>query len=760
MSIDSARVGLASAPSCEALALLDDRQEWSAFSRLVSVGDDVWESNLLIEGMHCAACALTIEEALRKVPGVLSAQVGSASHRASIIWSAHQVRPSTWLQSVRAMGYRPVPANDVFEGERRRQETRQALWRWAVAGFCMMQVMMYAYPAYTAQPGDLTGEMEHLLRWASWLLSLPVMFFSCGPFFRNAWRDLIGFRISMDLPVAIGIAITFVVSTLGTFEPNGIFGKEVFFDSLTMFVFFLLTGRWLELRLRDRTAGAIDALLNRLPDSVERANELGQFERIASRRVVAGDLLRVHAGEAFVADGIIESGETLVDEAMLTGESTPLHRGPGGGVLSGSHNLSGTVLVRATAVGGATRFAQIVSLMNSAASSKPRSVMVVDRLAKPFLLAVMAAAALACAWWWPVDPGHALMVAVAVLIVTCPCALSLATPAALLAAAGALARQGVLVRNLQALDSLSSVTDAVFDKTGTLTHDNMRVGEVHTRSGFSVSQAIGMAAALAAHSLHPISKAVCRLATPETETWHASQVTEIPGKGIWGAVTQGTEHAAATRALRLGSAAFCEVPDQGGNSLCTYLRDASGWLARFDLTEELRVQAKTMVQTLQSRGLQVHLVSGDAGPSVAQIAALVGIDQVKAHCAPDEKLAYLRQLQSTGRQVLMAGDGLNDGPVLAGANVSFALGHAAALAQAKADFVILGDQIGAVGVAHGLAQRMRAVIGQNLGWALAYNAACVPLAVFGYLPAWLAGLGMAASSLLVVLNALRLSRIQ
>lgn len=760
MSIDSARVGLASAPSCEALALLDDRQEWSAFSRLVSVGDDVWESNLHIEGMHCAACALTIEEALRKVPGVLSAQVGSASHRANIIWSAHQVRPSTWLQSVLAMGYRPVPANDVFEGARRRHETRQALWRWAVAGFCMMQVMMYAYPAYTAQPGDLTGEMEHLLRWASWLLSLPVMFFSCGPFFRNAWRDLIGFRISMDLPVAIGIAITFVVSTMGTFEPDGIFGKEVFFDSLTMFVFFLLTGRWLELRLRDQTAGAIDALLNRLPDSVERANELGQFERIAARRVVAGDLLRVYAGEAFVADGIIESGETLVDEAMLTGESTPLHRGPGGGVLSGSHNLSGTVLVRATEVGGATRFAQIVSLMNSAASSKPRSVMVVDRLAKPFLLAVMAAAALACAWWWSVDPGHALMVAVAVLIVTCPCALSLATPAALLAAAGALARQGVLVRNLQALDSLSSVTDVVFDKTGTLTHDSMRIVEVHTRSGVSVAQAIGMAAALAAHSLHPVSKAVCRLATPEAETWHASQVTEVPGKGIWGDVTQGTGHTATTRALRLGSAAFCEVPDQEGTSLCTYLRDASGWLARFDLTEELRAQAKTMVQTLQSRGLQVHLVSGDGGPSVARIAAMVGVDQVKAQCAPDEKLAYLRQLQGTGRQVLMAGDGLNDGPVLAGANVSFALGHAAALAQAKADFVILGDQIGAVGVAHGLAQRMRAVIGQNLGWALAYNAACVPLAVFGYLPAWLAGLGMAASSLLVVLNALRLSRIQ
>lgn len=759
MSIESARVGAASTLSCEALALLDDLQEWSAFSRLVSGEDDVWESNILIEGMHCAACALTLEDALRAVPGVVSAQVGAASHRASVIWSARQVRPSTWMQAVRSAGYQPVPANDVFEGERRRQETRQALWRWAVAGFCMMQVMMYAYPAYTAQPGDLTGEMEHLLRWASWLLSVPVLFFSCGPFFRNAWRDLVGLRVSMDLPVAIGIVITFVVSTLGTFEPDGVFGKEVYFDSLTMFVFFLLTGRWLELRLRDRTAGAIDALLNRLPDSVERANESGHFERIAARRVGAGDLLRVHAGEAFVADGTIEVGETLVDEALLTGESTPMARSSGGVVLSGSHNLGGTVHVRVTAVGNETRFAQIVALMNSAASSKPRSVLVVDRLAKPFLLAVMGAAALACAWWWSVDPGHALMVAVAVLVVTCPCALSLATPAALLAAAGALARQGVLVRNLQALDSLSSVSAVVFDKTGTLTLDKMRVGAVHTRSGVTTEQVIGMAAALASHSRHPVSNALCGFVDPATQDWQCAIASEIAGKGIWGSVTRGTEGGSETHAVRLGSASFCEVPDQGGDSLCTYLSDENGWLARFDFVEELRPQATEAVQTLRSRGLQVHVVSGDVERSVARIASEVGIDRFKSQCTPDNKLAYLRQLQNAGHQVVMVGDGLNDGPILAGANVSFALGHASALAQAKADFVIMGDHVGAVGIAHGLALRMRAVIGQNLGWALAYNAACIPLAVLGYLPAWLAGLGMAASSLVVVLNALRLSRI-
>lgn len=327
-----ARVGV-SAPltplaphSADALHLLDDPQEWSAFSRPSTHVPEGWESSVVIEGMHCAACAVTLEEAIAAVPGVQEVQVSAGSHRARVVWSAARVQPSAWMQAIQACGYRALPANDIFASERRRLETRKALWRWAVAGLCMMQVMMYAYPAYTARPGDLTLEMEQLLRWASWVLSLPVMLFSCGPFFGNALRDLRRGSISMDLPVALGIAITFLVSSVGTFEPTGVFGREVYFDSLTMFVFFLLTGRWLELRLRDRTAGALEALMNRLPDSLERLNGQGVFERVATRRLAVGDLVRVHPGEAFAADGVVEQGETLVDEALLTGESHALPR--------------------------------------------------------------------------------------------------------------------------------------------------------------------------------------------------------------------------------------------------------------------------------------------------------------------------------------------------------------------------------------------------------------------------------------------------
>lgn len=751
--------------SPETLRLLDDPQEWAAFSRPSASAQQCWESNVLIEGMHCAACSFTVEDALSAVPGVLHVQVNAATHRAKVVWSAAQVQPSGWMQAVQLRGYRALPANDVFASEQRRTETRKALWRWLVAGLCMMQVMMYAYPAYTAQPGDLTAEMEQLLRWASWVLSLPVMLFSCGPFFSNAWRDLRHGSVSMDLPVALGIAITFAVSTAGTFEPQGTFGHEVYFDSLTMFVFFLLTGRWLELRLRDRTAGSLEVLMNRLPESVERRNAQGSFERVAARRLAVGDVVRVHPGEAFAADGLVEQGDTLVDEALLTGESQALRRAVGDAVVAGSHNLSSTVQVRVQALGQDTRFGQIVALMQSASVSKPRAAQLADRLAKPFLIAVLLAAGMACLYWWPSDPERALMVAVAVLVVTCPCALSLATPAAMLAAAGNLARSGVLVRNLQAMEALAQTDTVVFDKTGTLTRELLSLGAVSTRHGVSPAQAVHMAAALAQHSLHPASKSILAATTQEQYSgpaWVCEGVTESAGLGVEGAALQSDAEQGSTKgavALRLGSAVFCGVTVQEPvTTPRVYLSDAQGWLASFELLEALREDASSAVAALQGAGVQVHLYSGDGNASVQHVAQQLGIDSYRSACTPADKLSALQTLQAQGRKVLMVGDGLNDGPVLAGAHTSFAFGNAVQLTQAQSDFVVMGSQLQPVVHAVLLSRQTMKVVRQNLWWALLYNASCVPLAVMGWLPAWLAGLGMASSSLAVVANALRLSR--
>jgi Cu2+-exporting ATPase len=450
-----------------------------------------------------------------------------------------------------------------------------------------------------------------------------------------------------------------------------------------------------------------------------------------------------------------------VDEALLTGESRPLARRVGAKVLSGSHNLSSTVEIRVEQVGEATRFAQIVALMESASATKPQGAILADRLAKPFLIGVLLAAAGACAWWWGRDPGHALIVAVAVLVVTCPCALSLATPAAMLAAAGAMARSGVMVRRLQALEVLAAVDTLVFDKTGTLTRDTMVLDAVRVRTGGTHHDALALAAALASHSLHPVSRALAaaQLDSDKPKAWACEAVIEHAGQGVAGvATTTRSDGGVERRALRLGSAMFCNVEHLSTAGVVAYLSDDAGWLASFELKEDIRDQAAEAVASLERLGVAVSILSGDRSDSVARIAALAGIGCARGGCTPDDKLASIRELQVQGRRVAMVGDGLNDGPVLAGANVSFAFGQGAPLAHAKADFVILGEQLMSVVQAVALSRKTMRIVRQNLWWALLYNAACVPLAVAGLLPAWLAGLGMASSSLLVVLNALRLTR--
>lgn len=746
-------------PDASMVELLDDRQEWLRFSqqhksKQANDSVDCWDSHVVIQGMHCAACAFTVEDALMSVPGVQSVEVNAATHRAKVVWSEAQVKPSAWMAAINKVGYGALPAADSSLRQARHEEGRRALWRWLVAGFCMMQVMMYAYPAYVAQEGDITPDMVFLLRWASWVLSLPVVLFSCGPFFSNAWRDIRARQVSMDLPVALGMAITFLLSTVATFEPDGMFGAEVYYDSLTMFVFFLLTGRWLELRARDRTAGALEALMNRLPDSVERQLPSGEFERVAVRRVMVGDVIRVSPSESFPADGVILQGQTLADEALLTGESRPQSRGVGDTVVAGSHNLSGIVTVRVLQVGEGTQFSQIVSLMENASLQKPRLAQLADRIAKPFLIGVLLLAALSAVYWWPTNPGHALMVAVAVLVVTCPCALSLATPAAMLAAAGNLARHGVMVRNLQALESLAEIDTLIFDKTGTLTQDGQRITQVMTAEGLTPEAALNIAASLAKHSLHPLSRALVKAQEATGQTMAAVQdVYEIIGLGLEGR---------RDGLVRLGSAKFCSPKTKGipeKASVCqVHLCTENEWLASWQLSEDVRADAVQTVQALRQLNVNVWLLSGDRPESAQQVAQEVGITHAFGACTPQDKLSRMQAAQSQGARVAMVGDGLNDGPVLAGAHVSMAFGNAVPLAQSKSDLVLMGGSLLVVAQSIKLARHTLRVVKQNLVWAAAYNALCVPLAVVGLLPAWLAGLGMALSSLWVVLNSLRLTK--
>ena len=736
--------------------VLDDPVEQQEFTQFSEVeGRTTAESVLMVQGMYCAACADTVECVLQDLPGVEWAQVHAATRRLTLRWDPSRTTVSSLARAVGQTGYRLLPMQQALSISERLRETRQALWRLFVAGFCAMQVMMYAWPAYITEPGEIPADIDQLLRWASWVLSLPVVFFASGPFFSSAWRDLRQGRVGMDTPVSIGILVTFLASSAATFDPSGVWGHEVWFDSLTMFVFFLLGGRYLELKARDRTAGALDSLMNRLPEVCERQMPAGGFETMSLRRLVVGDVVRVQAGQAFPGDGDILSESATVDEALLTGESRPVTRAQGQGVVAGSFNLGGPVLVRIARLGRDTRFAQIVALMERASTEKPRLAVLADRIAAPFLVLVLLAAALAGFYWWQIDHTKALGVAVAVLIVTCPCALSLATPAAMLSSAGALARRGILVRRLQAFEALAQINAVVFDKTGTLTHDRLVLVDVRTREGVGREQALALAGALAAGSLHPVSRAIAQAVSAEQagDVPSLTELTEVAGQGMQARRPSGTW-------VRLGSAVFCgarHAERSTDDSPRAFLADEQGWMATFELQEGLRADARDAVAALRAMGVRTWLLSGDRESAAMQVGRAVGVDHVIAGASPEQKLVEVVALQGQGMKLAMVGDGLNDGPVLARANTSFALGHAAPLAQAQSDYVIQGGEVMGVVLTLRQARSTLRIVRQNLVWAAVYNLVSVPLALVGWMPPWLAGLGMAGSSLLVIVNALRLA---
>ena len=732
---------------------LDDEDELATFTVPVQAaeGAAVCESRLVVQGMHCAACADAVEAAITRQPGVISAQVNAATRRVTVRWDRETTQASEWAQAAGAVGYRLLPAHIASSQEELIKAQRSALWRLFVAGFCAMQVMMYSWPLYIAEPGTISPDIDRLLRWASWWLSLPVLLFASQPFFASAWRDLRQRRIGMDFPVTIGILVTFVVSTAATYEPNGPWGQDIWFDSLTMLVFFLLGGRYLEAKARARTAGALDGLMTRLPESVERQQANGTWQRVSARRLAVGDVVRLAPGQSFPGDAVVLSEAATVDEALLTGEALPLEKAQGQSVIAGSRNLAGRVTVRLTAVGRDTRFAQIVALMERALHERPRLAVLADRIAGPFLLGVLALAGAVAWFWWSQDPSRALSAAVSVLIVTCPCALSLATPAAMLSTAGALARQGILLQRVQALEALTGVGTVVFDKTGTLTNEHLTLQQVHTRAGADASEALRWAARLAQDSVHPLSLSLRGDDPFAQQPWATWQ--EHPGHGIEACDEQGTR-------WRLGSASWCGCTPLAGDAAQVHLADAQGWLASFAFAESPRAGAAETVQAFEHAGLSVQLLSGDQAAAVQRVADAVGIREARAQVSPEGKTQAIAQLQASGQAVLMIGDGMNDAPVLSQSDVSVVMGSGAALAQSHADVIVQSARPQDVWLLWRAAGATLRVVRQNLWWALGYNVVAVPLAAAGWMPPWVAGLGMAASSLVVVLNALRLRRLQ
>jgi Cu2+-exporting ATPase len=744
------------------LTVLDDPQEQQRFTRwrVDREGRRVGESVLRLSGMYCAACADTIEQALMAVPGVESARVSASAERARIEWDPARTRVADMVTAIRRAGYDAVPDAAAPARALRQAEGRQAVWRLFVAWFCMMQVMMMATPIYLAKPGEMEPDLRQLLNWGSWVLSIPVVWWSAAPFLKGAWRSLRTRRIGMDVPVALGVLVTFVASSGATFDPGGIFGHEVYFDSLTMFVSFLLAGRFLEMRARHRVAATLEEALARMPQSASRVCEDGSLETVSVHALRPGDVVQVALGESFPADGELVEGRTQADESLLSGESRPVPRAAGDALVGGSVNVGAPVRMRVQRVGADTRYEHIVALMQQALTERPALARAADRWARPFLWVVLVLAAGASLAWSLVEPSRAVWVAVSVLIVTCPCALSLAAPSVMVAAAGGLARRGVLLQRLDALEALSRVRRLFIDKTGTLTEDSLALREVvHAASldGRAAAALRPRAAALARWSTHPLSRALVRAvaddgaALPGEGAW--TQVREQPGQGLSALDEHGVE-------WRLGRASWVAdaAVEEGGDALQAAFGPRGQVQLTFRFEERLREGAAAAMAALRAAGMEPALLSGDAPARVERVAQRLNLPVAAAGATPEAKLEAVRQAQAQGEVVAMVGDGINDAPVLAQADVSFAMGEGALVARVHADAILPSQRLHALAEARSIAAKAMGVVRQNIAWAALYNLACIPLALAGWLPPWAAGLGMAASSLLVVGNSLRLAR--
>ncbi|HEX9181805.1 MAG TPA: heavy metal translocating P-type ATPase [Burkholderiales bacterium] len=715
------------------------------------------EATLILDRIRCAACLWLNEQSLRRVPGVLRADVNFTTQRAQVAWDPAVTKLSRILEAIRAVGYDAYPFDPRRGDELARGERRRALWRLFVAGFGAMQVMMYAWPAYIdAGGGTLSAGAGSLMRWASFVLTTPVLLFSCAPFFRGAWQDARQRRISLDTPIALGLAAGFGASAWATLTGAG----EVYFDSIAMLAFLLLGARTAELFARQKAGRELDRLARWMPSLALRFVAGGATERVPAYALAAGDRVLVGAGERVPADGVVEEGASSADESLLTGESRPVAKAAGAVLVGGAVNLEQPLTMRVTHAGADTQAAAIGRLVERAAASRPLLVERADRLAQVLTYIVIAVAALA---WLA---SGSVWVAVAVLVATCPCALALAAPIVLTRAGALLLARGAALTRSRALEALERTTDVVLDKTGTLTRGRPAIARVAPLSDLDEARCRALAAALEASSTHPLARAFAATG----DAGGAGETRRgVPGgvgaadlapvlQALRNEAGQGVEARMGEHLVRIGSPRFCAgiagtpAPQTGAQ---VYLAQEGRWLAAFFIEDALRPEAVDVVAGLGARGLRVHLLSGDEPAIVEAMAQRLGIGAWLGGATPQAKFDYVARLQAERRVVAMVGDGLNDAPVLARADASVAMGAGADAAQLQADVVLTGDRLGALGDVLGAARGAMRLVRQNLGWALAYNAVALPAAALGWIGPWEAAIGMSASSFIVVLNALR-----
>lgn len=705
-----------------------------------------YELLLQVEGIRCAACAWLIRSQLEARPGIEQVQVDVATGFVRINWQPDKLRLSKVAAILSGVGYRPHLPLAGAEATGRQLERRSALKRLGVAGLGMMQVMMYAAALYAGDAMGISEAPERFLQWISLIVTTPVLLYSGRVFYTSAWRSLSNRRVGMDVPVALAISIAFIMSCYNFLTGDG----HVYFDSVVMFIFFLSLGRYAELVIRHRNLQTGLALARLLPEWAELIRD-GESEQVPATDLRTSDHVRVRAGLTFPADGIVVSGSTEVNEALLTGESRPVIKNMGDNVIAGSINQTQTVEVEVSRDPDESAVSVMGRMLLKSQTHRSRYARLSERYAGWFVAVVLTVAGLTALFWLQRDIAMLFPATLAVLVISCPCALSLATPAAIASSSRALLEQGVLLTRGAALESLKGVDTIVFDKTGTLTSGTPAVVNTVINPDleeYSEEEALSLAALLEVDSSHPVANAFSGM---EVDRGQIQNVTNHEN-GVQGRV--------GNTLYRLGNAAFTgvNVIDINSGYGRIWLTDEKGWIARFDLDDGLRTSAVETMKALKARGLELIILSGDQEQAVASVASRTGIKRWYAEQNPKMKMDFLQSLQADGKNILMVGDGINDAPVLSAANVSMTVSGASELANSTADFIITGKSLIYINNIFKTGDKTHAVIRQNLFWALAYNLLAVPFAAAGMIVPWMAALGMSLSSLLVVLNSGRLAK--
>lgn len=737
----------AAAPSAQglvpdALVKMLEYDDESVQLEFVAQNENSKEVLLSIEGIACAACAWLIEKQLSHIPGVQKIHVNSTTQRATLVWDDKQVKLSQLLQSIHKLGYNATPFQTDKQEEIDRKLYRSHLLKLGVAGLATMQVMMFAIALY----GDLFEDMELIyrdyFRWVSLIMATPVLLFSAQPFYFGAYRSLKAKTLNMDVPVSIALLGAYSASLYATINGTG----EVYFESVSMFTFLLLLGRLLELRARRKASETSSNMLKLVPKLAMRIDETGQQQKVAASQLKQSDIIVILPGEVVPADGQVVFGESEFDESSLTGESLPITKKLGDKVFAGTINHEQTVHLEVEAVSQNTFIANIMRLQEQAQSEKPKIATIADSVARYFVFGLLVIAALTYTYWHFHSPDDAFWITLAVLVATCPCALSLATPAALTAATHKLSKTGLLVKRGHVLESLAKVTSVVSDKTGTLTEGKLQIKQVNCLGDVNELTTLNLIGALEAQSSHPIANAFS-----EYQGYAATNIEHHTGLGLSGEVDG--------KKLKLGKASFCgqaAEPIAGMLELVLMVEDKLA--ARVYLSDTIKKDAVSFSQGLKARDISLSMLTGDDSAQVEYVAKQLHITDIASGALPQQKLEVVKTKTQNSPHLLMLGDGVNDSPVLAAAPLSVAMGLGTDIAKSSADAVLLGSKLSTLLTAMDLAKKTKKIIAQNLAWALGYNALILPLAVAGIVTPYMAAIGMSLSSLAVLTNSLRLNK--